>query len=31
MRGGKVKESLANKAGFFNFSNIMTGVCGIQR
>src|SRR5208283_3705725 len=31
MRGGKVRESLANKVGFFNFANIMSGVCGIQR
>jgi hypothetical protein len=31
MRGGKVKESLANKLGFFSFSNIMSGVSGIQR
>jgi len=31
MRGGKVKESIANKLGFFNFGNIMTGVSGIQR
>lgn len=31
MRGGKVKESLANKIGFFNFANIMTGVSGIER
>jgi hypothetical protein len=30
MRGGKVKESLANKLGFFSFSNIMSGVSGIQ-
>ena len=31
MRGGKVRESLANKLGFFNFANIMSGVSGIQR
>lgn len=31
MRGGKVKESLANRLGLFSFANIMTGVCGIQR
>ncbi|MHB8565532.1 MAG: hypothetical protein ACYC7D_04400 [Nitrososphaerales archaeon] len=31
MRGEKVKESLANKLGFFNFANIMTGVSGITR
>jgi hypothetical protein len=31
MRGGKVRESLANKVGFFRFSNIMSGVSGIQR
>lgn len=31
MRGGKVRESLANKIGFFRFANIMSGVSGIQR
>ena len=31
MRSGKVKESLANKLGFFSFANIMSGVSGIQR
>ena len=31
MRGGKVRESLANKIGFFRFSSIMSGVSGIQQ